>query len=89
MKTKAVGVRIPVDLLDRAKAAIPGFNLSRFVHCALEERFGFTCANSIIDEHESSGVGDVEAAVDNLLKFKRVHQKEEGLDKWNTRFYMG
>ena len=75
MKTRAVGVRIPVDLLDRAKAAIPGFNLSRFVRCALEKRFNFTCASSMIDEHESSSVDDVEAAVDNLLRLNVYTEK--------------
>lgn len=58
MKTKAVGVRIPFDLLNRAKTIILDFNLSKFVCIALEKRFGFTCANSRMDEHESSDGGD-------------------------------
>ncbi len=36
--TKAVGVRVPVDLLKRAKKDHPNF--SEFVRCVLREKYG-------------------------------------------------
>lgn len=79
--TKCTGIRIPTELYEIARAANPDKTFSEIVICVLKREYSFTCTNSMIDEHESSGVGDVEAAVDNLLKFKRMHQKEEGLNK--------
>ena len=39
-KTKPIGVRVQTDLLNKAKASDPDFNLSAFVRGALTEKYG-------------------------------------------------
>ena len=45
MKTRSIGIRLPVALWELAKAGAPDKSYSEIVGCALNEVFGF-------DEHE-------------------------------------
>ena len=52
--TKPVGVRVPIQLLDRAKAVNPNFNLSKYVRQCLSSDYGDVeeCVDALLEKFE-------------------------------------
>jgi len=59
--TKAIGVRLPVDLIELVKRAEPGKTFSEIVRGALHEKYSFTDSKNITD------IRDVHSQVDRIL----------------------
>jgi len=68
--TKAIGVRIPVDLYEHVLAANPGKTFTDIVKSALEEKYGFVTTDEIEETplHNERCYDKIVSEVDEFLK---------------------
>ena len=59
--TKAIGVRLPLDLIELVKMAEPGKTFTEIVRGALQEKYSFTDSKNI------ANIRDIHSKVDRII----------------------